>query len=83
MYGRKKINGYDVLIIAATRLMLVDYKKGDVSLGRLRRYLTDDSLFVERFGSEMGQYILDHLDDLDLGNYQWGMGLFDGERYDG
>lgn len=82
MYGRKKINGYDVLIIAATRLMLVDYKKGDVSLSRLRRYLTDDSLFVERFGSDMGQYILDHLDEMDLGNYHWGMGLFDGERYD-
>jgi hypothetical protein len=83
MYGRKKINGYDVLIIAATRLMLVDYKKGDLSLGRLRRYLTDDSLFVERFGSEMGQYILDHLDDIDLGNYHWGNDLFDGGMIDG
>lgn len=78
MYGRNKINGYDVLIIAATRLMLVDYKKGDVSLGRLRRYLTDDSLFVERFGSDMGQYILDHLDDVDLGAYNWGIDVFGG-----
>lgn len=83
MYGRKKINGYDVLIIAATRLMLVDYKKGDVSLSRLRRYLTDDSLFVERFGSEMGQYILDNLDDIDLGAYHWGNDLFDGGLIDG
>lgn len=83
MYGRKKINGYDVLIIAATRLMLVDYKKGDVSLGRLRRYLTDDSLFVERFGADMGQYILDHLDDIDLGSYHWGTDFFEGGLIDG
>ena len=78
MYGRKKVNGYDVLIIAATRLMLVDHKNGKVSDGKLRRYLTDDSLFVERFGSDMGQYILDHLDELDLGNYHWGYDVFDG-----
>lgn len=82
MCGKKACNGYDLLIIACVRQMLADYKRGDVSKGKLERFLTDDSLFVERFGSEYGRYILDHLEDVDLGNYNWCYGEFGGERYE-
>lgn len=82
MQARNTMTGYDVMIIAATRLMLADYKRGEITLRQLRRYLLDDSLFVERFGSDMGQYILDNIDDVRLGNYNWGLGIFGGTRYE-
>lgn len=82
MCGKKACNGYDLLIIACVRQMLADYKRGDVSESKLRRFLTDDSIFVERFGSDYGQYILDHLEAVDLGNYNWCYGEFGGERYE-
>lgn len=82
MQARNTMTGYDVMIIAATRLMLADYKRGEITLQQLRRYLLDDSLFVERFGSDMGQYILDNIDDVQLGNYNWGLGIFGGARYE-
>lgn len=64
----ERLNGYELLVIAATRDILKEYSKGRVTFRRLKQFLTDDSIFVEAFGSDVGQYILDNLDDVDLGD---------------